>query len=85
MDETRTSRSDLPPASAVGVFGWMHRNLFSSPFNIARSRSLSTVNSSFLNPQSSLRASAKHEHALVVCLHPMPSAHLKDGGFNGVQ
>ena len=35
MTETRIPRSDLPPASTIGVFGWLRRNLFSSPFNIA--------------------------------------------------
>ena len=35
MAETPLSRAEPPPASTIGAFGWLHRNLFSSPFNIA--------------------------------------------------
>ncbi len=35
MAEPHPSRPDPPPASAIGVLGWLRRNLFSSPFNIA--------------------------------------------------
>lgn len=36
MSEDRIPRSnDLPPANTIGVFGWLKRNLFSSPLNIA--------------------------------------------------
>ena len=36
MAEVHVPHPDLPPpASAVGVVGWLRRNLFSSPFNVA--------------------------------------------------
>ena len=36
MAESRLPHSDLPPpASFIGPWGWMRRNLFSSPFNTA--------------------------------------------------
>ena len=48
MAETSLSRSEPPPASTIGAFGWLHRNLFSSPFNIA----LTVLASYLLYPRS---------------------------------